>query len=153
MNEMEQRLSDPARNAARSTGDPAITRAFALDAAVSLKGDKCEDLVVLDVRELSPVTDYIVIGTGTSDRQMKSALSHVAEVGRGQGFARFGSHADERATWLLADFIDVVVHVFEPNARAHYDLEMLWGDAPRLEVPEPSRESTSHENREKAGDA
>ncbi len=137
MDDLSQRLSDPARTAARSTGDPAVTRAFALDAAVSLMGDKCEDLVVLDVRELSPVTDYIVIGTGTSDRQMRSALSNVEDVGKEHGFKRFGSHADERATWLLADFIDVVVHVFEPNARAHYDLEMLWGDAPRLDVPDP----------------
>jgi len=139
MNELEQRLSDPARTAARTTGDPAVTRAFAIDAAVSLRGDKCEDVVVLDVRELSPVTDYIVIGTGTSDRQMKAALAHVADVGEERGFKRFGAHADERATWLLADFIDVVVHLFEPNARAHYDLEMLWGDAARLPVPEPKR--------------
>ena len=47
--------------------------------------------------------------------------------------------ADDRASWLLADFVDVIVHVFEPNTRAHYDLEMLWGDAPRLEWERPKQ--------------
>lgn len=143
MDDYQEKLSSPERTAARSTGDPAVTRAFAVEAAQSLMGDRCEDVIVLDVRELSPVTDYIVIGTGTSDRQMAAALSHVEDLGEERGFVRFGKHADERATWLLADFVDVVVHLFEPNARAHYDLEMLWGDAARLPVREPKKPGSS----------
>jgi len=136
MENLEQKLDDPKRFAARTTGDPAKTRAFAIDAALTLVDDKCEDVLVLDVSETSPVTDYIVIGTGTSDRQMNAALSHTTDLGEEQGFPRFRAHADERGTWQLADFVDVVIHVFEPNARAHYDLEMLWGDAPRVELPD-----------------
>lgn len=118
--------------ASRSLGDPASLRRFAIEAARLLSDDKCEDVVVLDVRELSQLTDYIVIGTGTSDRQMRSVLAHVEELGQGGGHPAFRVSTDERAAWLLADFVDVVVHLFEPNARAHYDLETLWGDAPRI---------------------
>src|SRR4051812_48943798 len=82
---------------------------------------------------LSQVTDFIVIGSGTSERQMGSVISHVEDLGGELKFRVFRSSGDERSTWLLADFVDVVVHIFEPNTRAHYDLEMLWGDAPRLE--------------------
>jgi len=126
---------DP-RFAARSTHDPAATRAFAVQAAMCLRDEKCEDLLVLDVSKISQVTDYIVIGTGSSDRQMRAALSHLSAYGEEAGFPAYHRSTDERGTWLLADFVDVVAHLFEPNARAHYDLEMLWGDAPRVEVPD-----------------
>jgi ribosome-associated protein len=113
--------------------DPERARAFATEAARMLSDDKCDDIVLLDVRELSQVTDFIVIGTGTSERQMRAVLHHVEDLGGEMGFSAYRSSADERATWLLADFVDVVVHVFEPNTRAHYDLEMLWGDAARID--------------------
>jgi ribosome-associated protein len=107
-------------------------RAFAVDAARLLEDDKCTDIALLDVSGISQVTDFIVIGSGTSERQMRSVLGHVEELGAGAGFQAFRTSADERASWLLADFVHVVVHLFEPNTRAHYDLEMLWGDAPRV---------------------
>lgn len=117
---------------ARSTGDEKQTLGFAIEAARLVRADKCEQVLLLDVRELSQVTDFIVIGTGTSQRQMASALDHVEELARDRGFERHTENRDERSLWLLADFVDVVVHLFEPNTRAHYDLEMLWGDAPRI---------------------
>lgn len=116
----------------RSAGGEEAARQFAVEAAQMLSDDKCEEIALLDVRELSQVTDFILIGTGTSQRQMASALDHVEDLGTERGFIRHGQSRDERSLWLLADFVDVVVHLFEPNARAHYDLEMLWGDAPRL---------------------
>lgn len=106
---------------------------FAIEAARLIADDRCEDVLLLDTRRLSPVTDYIVIGTGTSDRQMRSVLQHVEDLGKVHGHRAYGVNADERSTWLLTDFVDVTVHLFEPNTRAHYDLESLWGDAPRVE--------------------
>jgi ribosome-associated protein len=123
--------------ASRSTGDPESIRRFAIDAARLLADDKCEEISLLDVRQISQLTDYIIIGSGTSERQMRSALHHVEELGEQSGFSTFGSTDDDRSTWLLADFVDVVVHIFEPNTRAHYDLEMLWGDAPRIAWERP----------------
>jgi ribosomal silencing factor RsfS len=69
---------------------------------------------------------------------MRSVLLHVEEEGKASGFPAFRSHADARSTWLLADCVDVVVHLFEGNARAYYDLEMLWGDGPRVEWARPA---------------
>jgi ribosome-associated protein len=117
----------------RSTGNKKALKGFAIDAARMLRDDKCEHIVLLDVSELSQVTDYIIIGTGTSQRQMASTLDHVEDLGKELGFDRHTESRDDRSLWLLADFVDVVVHLFEPNTRAHYDLEMLWGDAPRIE--------------------
>lgn len=97
-----------------------------------LRDDKCEHVVLLDVRGLSQVTDYVVIGSGTSDRQMNSALDDCRELGDEHGLPAHRTSSDDRSTWLLADFVDVVVHLFEPNTRAMYDIEMLWGDAPRV---------------------
>ncbi len=101
-------------------------------AARLCRDDHCEDVMVLDVRALSSVADYIVIASGTSDRQMRSVLRHAEELGQSVGSPAFKTSSDDRATWLIADFVDVVVHLFEPSTRSHYDLEMLWGDAPRV---------------------
>ena len=107
-------------------------RTFAIDAARVARDDKCENVLVLDVTTLSQVTDFLVIASGTSDRQMASVLQHIKELAEERGVEPFGHNRDTSTTWLLADYVDVVVHLFEPDTRAHYDLEMLWGDAPRV---------------------
>jgi len=115
---------------------------FAIRAAQSLGDDKCTDVVVIDVTGLSPVTGFIVIGSGTSARQMHSALESLDEVAKDCGTSTFQISTDDDAIWLLADFVDVVVHLFEPNARAHYDLEGLWFEGERLVVPPSERSKT-----------
>ena len=124
--------SDPS-HAAKSTTDPERVRNFAIDVARLLADDKCEHVVVIDVREISQVAGYIVIGSGTSDRQMASALDNAQDLGKDKGFQSWRTSKDDRSTWLLADFVDVVVHLFEPNTRAYYDLETMWGDGHRVE--------------------
>ena len=113
------------------------TQTLAIELARSMHDDKCADIVVLDVRGKSPITDFVVIGSGTSDRQMHGVIQNVRKMGDKLGHAAWRSDADDQSTWLLADFVDVIVHVFEPNIRAHYDLEMLWGDAKRVEWERP----------------
>lgn len=120
-----------------SVTDPAITRAFAIEAARCMADAKCSDILVLDVQQLSQVSDYIVIASGTSDRQMRAAGQHVANLAEEQKYPMFRRHIDDRTTWIVIDCIDVVVHVFEPNTRAMYDLEMLWGDAPQVAWERP----------------
>lgn len=107
-------------------------KTFATHAARLLHDDNCSDVIVLDVRGLRQDCDYIVIGSGTSDRQMRGVAKNVEDLGTKQGFSVYRKHADERATWILADFVHVVVHLFEPNTRATYDIEMMWADAPRI---------------------
>ncbi|MEN0021067.1 MAG: ribosome silencing factor [Planctomycetota bacterium] len=126
----------------RATGDPEAVRAFAIEAARLAKDDKCFNVCVLDVTSSSQVTEYIVLASGTSERQMRSTLDHIAELGESRGASAFRVSRDDSAYWLLADFVDVVVHLFEPNARAYYDLEMLWGDAPRVDWRRPGEADT-----------
>lgn len=123
----------------RTAQPQSVAHQFAVAAAQLVRDDKCTDVVLLDVRNLSQVTDYIVIGTGTSDRQMQSVLDHVEALGKSLGYPAWKTDTDQRSTWLLLDCVDVVVHLFEPNTRAHYDLEMLWGDAPRLSWERPDQ--------------
>lgn len=129
----ETTSQDHQRFPARSVADPQEVLRFAIETARLLADDKCDDVLVLDVRDLSQVTDYIVLGSGTSERQMGSVLDHVQDLGSEMGFNPFATSGDKGTAWVLTDFIHVVVHLFEPNTRAHYDLEMLWGDAPRVD--------------------
>ena len=99
--------------------------------------NRAEEVCVLDLRGLSPVTDYFVVCSGTSDRQMRAVFDAVVAEGKKAGFQRFGSAGYESATWMLVDFVDVVVHIFAPEYRRYYDLELLWGDAPRVDWPNP----------------
>lgn len=121
----------------RSRADPEVTRTFAVQAARMLHDDRCDDVVVLDVRELSQVCDYLVVASGTSDRQMSSAADDVAETAEAMETPVLRRSQDPRATWIVLDSLDVVVHIFEPQMRAHYDLELLWGDAPHVEWRRP----------------
>lgn len=126
--------SDQQRTAMRhkATDDQSV-RQFVIDAARLIEDLRTEDIVIFDVRGLSDVTDYILIGSGTSRRQIKSVGGEVEDLAKKSGLVRYGRDADDDATWLVVDLVDVVVHLFEPVARAHYDLEMMWGDAPRVE--------------------
>ena len=112
---------------------------MAIEMARSLSDDKCEKIVLLDVAGLSPVTDYIIIASGTSDRQMNAVLDHAMELADEAGMPAVRQARDENSTWLLADFVDVVLHLFEPNTRAHYDVESLYPDATEVRWERPDQ--------------
>lgn len=118
------RVVDPQRDAQN--------RQFVLDAARLVTDLHCEDVVIFDVRGLTDMTDYIMIASGTSDRQIKSVADDLEDLAETAGLGRMGRELDAPSKWLVLDFIDVVVHLFDPETRAHYDLEMLWGDAERV---------------------
>lgn len=106
---------------------------FALEAARIAEGRHCTDITVLDLRGISPATDYYVIATGTSDRQRRTVADEISEAGRQCGFGRFGRAGYDQARWILLDFVEVVVHIFDSEYRDYYDLEMLWGDAKKID--------------------
>ncbi len=108
-------------------------REFALAAARLAEANHCRDVTVLDLRGISPATDYFVIATGTSDRQMRTVADEVSEAGRGLGFPRFGRAGYDQGRWILLDFVNVVVHLFDSEYREYYDLDLLWGDAKRID--------------------
>jgi ribosome-associated protein len=112
----------------------AEAKTFALASAEVAAGRHCRDIVVLDLKGKSPATDYFVIATGTSDRQMRTVADEICEAAKEQGLQRFGRAGYEQARWILLDFIDVVIHIFDSEYRDYYDLELLWGDAERLTI-------------------
>ncbi len=109
-------------------------KAFALAAAKVAAERHCSNIVALDLRGKSPATDYFVIATGTSDRQMRAVADEICEAAKKQGLQRFGRAGYEQARWILLDFVDVVIHIFDSEYRDYYDLELLWGDAERLAI-------------------
>jgi len=105
---------------------------FAIAAARIAQERHCTDIMVLDLRGLSSATDYFVIATGTSNRQMQAIADEMSQAGREQGFQRFGRAGYDQGRWILLDYVDVVVHLFDPEYRQFYDLELLWGDAEKV---------------------
>ena len=91
---------------------------------------KSMDVVALDLRGVSSATDFFVIGSGTSDIQVKAIAQHVQEELRKEGHRPDHVEGKSGGTWVLLDYIDFVVHVFHSAARDFYQLEHLWGDAP-----------------------
>ena len=87
---------------------------------------KAVDPVVLDVRELSSVMDWLIVASGTSSRHVKSLANNVIMKARQQGVRPLGVEGERVGEWVLVDFGDVVVHVMQPAARSFYDLERLW---------------------------
>lgn len=120
--------------------DPA---SFAIESARLLHDRKCTDVELLDVRGLSEVTDFVLVGTGTSDRQMKSVADELKKWGTEErGETAFARDRDPAATWIVVDFVSLIVHLFEPNQRAYYDIESLWSDAERIDWRRPEDQGT-----------
>ena len=108
-------------------------RDFAIKAAQIAEELHCKNIVVLDLAGRSPATDFFVIATGTSDRQMRTVADDVSEAGRKMDYNRFGRAGYEQGRWILLDFVNVVLHIFDQEYRSYYDLELLWGDAKRVD--------------------
>lgn len=116
-------------NSPTSTSNPTDLRDFAIEAARLLKDLRCEDVVLLDVRGLSQVCDYVLIASGTSEKQMRSVADDLKDLGNEHRHPVFRSNRDTASTWIVVDFVDVVAHLFEPEVRGYYAIEELWSDA------------------------
>ena len=111
-------------------------RELALRAAQLAREKKGEDLVLLDLRELSSVADYFLLVTALSETQVRAIAEHIWETMQKEGSRPWHVEGMEHRRWVLIDFVDVVVHVFHPETRQYYLLERLWGDAARVDIPE-----------------
>jgi ribosome-associated protein len=120
---------DPAQHETQSD----TARRLAIEAARIARGDNCEDVLVLDLREASPVTDYFVIATGSSDRQIRAVADEIGAFGKKIGQPPWQVAGKQSGQWVLLDFVDVVVHLFDAERRRYYDLELIWGESPRVD--------------------
>jgi len=109
------------------------SRFLAARAAQAASAKQGESVVVLDVRELITITDYFVIVSGTSDRQVKTLAEEIEKSLKGDGVKPVRVEGEPESGWLLLDYIDLVVHVFRDAERDYYRLENLWADAPQVE--------------------
>lgn len=110
------------------------THEFALRAAEAADAKKAIDIQILDLRGLTSITDYFVVCSGTSTTHVSAIADGVERALKESG--QHPSHIEGagESTWVLMDYGDVVVHVFEEQTRAFYALERLWGDAPRMKL-------------------
>ena len=112
-------------------------RQFAIEAARIARELHCTDVVLLDLEGLSPATDYYLIVTGTSDRQSRTVADEISMLAKKKfNLKTFGTAGYDKGQWILLDFVSVVVHVFDGKYRDYYNLEMLWGDAKKINIDE-----------------
>ncbi len=114
-------------------------------------GKKAADLVLLDLRELSGITDFFLLCTGRSTRQTRAIAEAIEETLLANGVSPLSSEGHPEGRWILIDYDDLIVHIFTEETRRFYDLEHLWARAPRLpsldgkpipqdgETPEPAK--------------
>lgn len=91
------------------------------------------DTLVLDLTPLTPIVDFFVITTGTSRRQMRAIAEEIHRVLKEEGQQRLGIEGEDSNQWILLDYGDVVIHIFDEESRHRYDLEHLWADAQRID--------------------
>lgn len=120
--------------------NPALKRA--LIAAQTADDNRGRDIVILDLREMTTFFDYFVVVSGTSRRQLHAIseeIDHALEEGLGD--QRIGIEGYRESRWILLDYGDVVIHIFEPETREYYDIENLWGHAKKVPF-EPASSKT-----------
>jgi len=113
---------------------------------------KAENIVILDVRDLSSVTDYFVIASGTSEPHLRAIVDEITDRLRDEHDLRpLRKEGSMQGAWVVLDFFDVIVHVMRSDTRVRYDLEGLWGDAARVKLKaKPKKNSTARTLRRKA---
>lgn len=96
---------------------------------------KAENLVVLDVRKLSSVTDYFVLVSGTSEPHLRAIVNEITDELAEDGVRPRATDGSVHGAWVVLDFFDVIVHIMRADVRERYDLESLWGDAAQVRPP------------------
>lgn len=112
-----------------SPGEPIARRAAALASEL-----KAHDIVVLDLRGVTDMTDFFVIASGTSDTHVRAVAEHIEMGLKHGGVSTTMTEGLTQGRWALLDYADCVIHVFHPTLRQYYQLERLWGDATRVEL-------------------
>jgi ribosome-associated protein len=114
---------------------PTTDVAAAVQRAAALCVDrKANDVLLLNLKPLTDMTDYFVIASGTSDTHVRGLAEHVAAELKKDGIAVYHIEGLAQGRWVLLDYVDFVVHIFHPTLRAFYQLERLWGDAEIMPV-------------------
>ncbi len=112
-------------------------------AARAASSKKADDVLVMDMRDVLILTDYFVICSGNTDRQVASIQDAVEEALRELGAKPIRREGEQHRRWVLLDYIDIVVHIFRKEEREYYEIERLWKDAPLVDWEDEERKATS----------
>lgn len=104
------------------------------NAVSGLEDKKAEDIKVIDISDVSPISDYFVLATGSNRNQVQAMADSVVEKMHKAGFSLKQIEGYDSANWILMDFVDIVVHVFDRENRNFYDLERIWKDGKLVEL-------------------
>jgi len=138
----EHDVQDPIpTNAVARTTPERMARALenARDCARIADDNRGKEILLLDLRQVTPLVDFFVIITANSRRLSRAIAEEIDKEMKRRGEFKLGLEGSEEGRWTLIDYGDFVVHVFSPEARAYYALEEIWGDAPRLDWQDPAR--------------
>ncbi len=127
--------------------DDREARALALACADVADEKKATDIRILDVSQILVITSYFVLATGETRKQLQAIADAIHERLKPLGARRFGVEGYEEGSWILLDYGDVIVQLFDPEKRAYYNLEMIWGDAPQVAWTPPSARAGAKEPR------
>lgn len=105
-----------------------------LNAVNGLEDKKGENIKVIDIRAVSPISDYFVLATGSNRSQIQAMADSVEEKMHKVGFHLKQVEGYDSANWILMDFVDIVVHIFDRESRDFYDLERIWSDGKLVEM-------------------
>ena len=97
-------------------------------AVKGLEEKKGEDIIIIDISEISPISDYFILVTGNNRSQIQAMADCVSEAMHKEGFSLKQIEGYNGANWILMDFVDIVVHIFDRESRNFYDLERIWKD-------------------------
>jgi ribosome-associated protein len=114
-----------------STRTAALERAF--QCARVAEDNKGKDILVLDMRGITPLYDFMILATGSSRRQIHTITEEIDAFLKSEGEKRQSIEGYQQSRWVVQDYGDILVHVFDPDARSYYALEELWADAPHLD--------------------
>lgn len=133
--------NDVAHGAAGRAMPDRVARALELARLCAQLADdnRGKDILLLDLRDATPLIDFFVIASANSRRQAYAIASEIDQELKKRGETKLGIEGAEEGRWILTDYGDFVVHVFSEDARSYYALEEIWGDAPRLDWHDPNR--------------
>jgi len=118
---------------------PSISQEQAIFIAQAAQDKKAEDVMVLEVGDLTSLADYFIFASGESERQVRGLAAIIEKSMSTRYHAHPVMEGKDTATWILLDYGDIIVHIFRSDIRQYYALEKLWADAPQLLIPEPER--------------
>ncbi len=113
---------------------------------------KAVDILALKVREIFSIADYFVICTANSGPQARASADEIEARLKEEGYYHLGTEGRKDASWILLDYGDVVVHIFTPEKRDYYQVEMLWGDAPKLDWAARKARRAGEQENKRAGE-